>query len=115
MIGSSGFLLAALVTGSWVLSAFPPGLFFGFFLQKGDLCGASAFSEFLLMRYGRKVLGLWVGIVVSMGGFAAASLAGRLSLSPKPLLWVNDIAGGLIFGAGTVLAGGCVVRNIMSG
>jgi hypothetical protein len=60
------------------------------------------------MRDGRKVFGLWVGIVVSMVGFAAASLAGWVSLSPKPLLWVNDIAGGLVFGAGTVLAGGCI-------
>jgi len=103
-----GFFIGALVTRRWVLSAFPIGLLFGFFLQKGDLCGASAFSEVLLMRDGRKVFGLWVGIVVSMVGFAAASLAGRVSLGPKPLLWVNDIAGGLVFGAGTVLAGGCI-------
>jgi uncharacterized protein len=103
-----GFLLGALVTNRWVFSAFPVGLLFGFFLQKGDLCGASAFSEVLLMRDGRKLFGLWAGIVVSMIGFAGASLLGWASLSPKPLLWVNDIAGGLIFGVGTVLAGGCI-------
>lgn len=100
--------LAAVLTGRWVLSAFPIGLLFGFFLQKGDLCGASAFSEVLLMRDGRKVFGLWAGIVVSMVGFAGADLLGLVSLSPKPLLWANDIIGGLIFGAGTVLAGGCI-------
>jgi len=108
VISGIGVLSAALVTNQWFLSAFPIGLLFGFFLQKGDLCGASAFSEVLLMRDGRKVFGLWVSIVVSMLGFAAASLAGGVSLGPKPLLWVNDIAGGLIFGAGTVLAGGCI-------
>jgi hypothetical protein len=107
IVGTS-FFIKALFTGQWVLSALPIGLLFGFFLQKGDLCGASAFSEVLLMRDGRKVFGLWVGIVVSMSGFAAASLLGLVSLSPKPLLWVNDIAGGLIFGIGTVLAGGCI-------
>jgi hypothetical protein len=32
-----------------VLTAIPIGFLFGFFLQKGDLCGASAFSEVLLM------------------------------------------------------------------
>jgi len=107
-IAGIGVLLAALITKRWVLSAFPIGLLFGFFLQKGDLCGASAFSEVLLMRDARKIFGLWVGIVISMLGFAAASLSGWVSLSPKPLLWVNDIAGGLIFGAGTVMAGGCI-------
>jgi len=107
-IAGSASLAAAVVTGRWVLTALPVGLLFGFFLQKGDLCGASAFSEVLLMRDGRKVFGLWVGIVVAMLGFAAASRMGLASLSPKPLLWVNDIAGGLVFGAGTVLAGGCI-------
>jgi hypothetical protein len=47
-------------------------------------------------------------IVVSMIGFAVASLLGPISLNPKPLLWVIDIVGGLVFGAGTVLAGGCI-------
>lgn len=108
VIAGSGSLAAAVVTGRWVLTALPVGLLFGFFLQKGDLCGASAFSEVLLMRDGRKVFGLWVGIVVAMAGFAVASPLGLVSLIPKPLLWVNDIAGGLVFGAGTVLAGGCI-------
>lgn len=107
-IAGLGFLMAAVVTGRWFLTAFPLGLFFGFFLHKGDLCGASAFSEVLLMRDGRKVFGLWAGIVVAMVGFAGAGLLGLVSLSPKPLLWVNDIVGGLVFGAGTVLAGGCI-------
>jgi len=108
VIAGLGVLAAAVMTGRWVLSAFPLGLLFGFFLQKGDLCGASAFSEVLLMRDGRKVFGVWVGIVVAMAGFAGAGLLGLAPLNPKPLLWVNDIVGGLVFGAGTVLAGGCI-------
>jgi uncharacterized protein len=105
---AAGSLVAATVTGKWFLTALPVGLGFGFALQKGDLCGASAFSEILLMRDARKVFGLWVGIVVAMAGFALAGAAGWVSLSPKPLLWVSGIVGGLVFGAGTVLAGGCI-------
>ena len=49
--------------GAVVLTAIPIGFLFGFFLQKGDLCGASAFSEVLLMKDWRKIYGLWVCIV----------------------------------------------------
>jgi len=99
--------LAALLK-LWVLTALPVGFLFGFFLQKGDLCGASAMSEVLVMRDGRKLLGVWITIVVGMAGFALLDVGGLARLSPKPLLWGSDLVGGLIFGAGTVLAGGCV-------
>ncbi len=107
-------LLLVLLTGAawwtrtWVLAAAPVGFLFGFLLQKGDLCGASAFSEVILARDGRKTFGLWVAIVVSMLGFALIEALGWVRLAPKPMLWVNYVVGGSLFGAGTVLAGGCV-------
>ena len=104
----SGLLIVAAITRQAVWTAVPVGQLFGFFLSKGDLCGASAFSEIVLMRDGRKAFGLWVAIVVSMGAFATAQAAGLVSLVPKPLLWANYALGGLVFGAGTVLAGGCI-------
>ncbi|MGD8896730.1 MAG: hypothetical protein PVJ73_11900, partial [Acidobacteriota bacterium] len=52
--------VAAWLTGHWFLTAIPIGTLFGFFLQKGDLCGSSAFSEVVLARDWRKVWGLWV-------------------------------------------------------
>jgi len=61
---SLAWILAWLAIGAasqrWVLTAIPVGFLFGFFLQKGDLCGASAFSEVILARDGRKVFGIWV-------------------------------------------------------
>jgi len=103
-----GFFLAAAITKQAVWTAVPVGQLFGFFLSKGDLCGASAFSEIVLMKDGRKAFGLWIAIVVSMGAFAAAQAVGLVTLAPKPLLWANYALGGLVFGAGTVLAGGCI-------
>ncbi len=41
--------------------------------------------------------------------------AGLVTLAPKPLLWANAILGGLIFGAGTVLAGGMHQRVPLQG
>jgi uncharacterized protein len=109
---SLGFLLlttvAAFVSRLWVITAVPIGFLFGFFLQKGDLCGASAFSEVVLAKDWRKVHGLWIAIVVSMVGFAALDLLGLVTLNVKPMWWLNYIVGGLLFGSGMVLAGGCV-------
>lgn len=101
-------VVAAVGTGLWVLTAIPLGLLFGFFLQKGDLCGASAFSEILLMKDWRKVWGIWVCIVTGMVGFAILDALGWIALNPKPLIWANYVVGGVLFGVGMVLAGGCV-------
>jgi uncharacterized membrane protein YedE/YeeE len=91
-----------------VLTALPIGFLFGFFLQKGDLCGSSAFSEVLMMKDRRKLFGLWMVIVVAMAGFAVLDLLGWVSLNPKPFLYLNLLVGGITFGVGMVLAGGCV-------
>jgi uncharacterized membrane protein YedE/YeeE len=101
-------VLIAVMTKLWVLTAIPIGFLFGFFLQKGNLCGASAFSEVILFKDRSKVWGLWIAIVTGMVGFAILDLAGLIVLNPKPLLWSSYIVGGLIFGVGMVLAGGCV-------
>ena len=96
LLAAAGFLALAVATRRWVWTAVPVGqLFFGFFLAKGDLCGASAFSEVLLMRDGRKAFGIWTAIVTAMLLFAVMQAAGLVTLAPKPLLWANAVVGGL--------------------
>ena len=107
-----GVTLAAKISGYWVLTALPVGFLFGFFLEKGDLCGASAFSEILLLKDWKKMQGIGVVIVVSMLGFSLLDGLGMVKLSPKPLLWASSIIGGVIFGVGTVLAGACVSGSL---
>lgn len=101
-------LILALTTRLWTWTALPVGILFGFFLQKGDLCAASAFSEVLMNKDWRKLGAFWIAISVSMALFAIAHRLGWVPYNPKPLLWANALVGGLIFGAGTVLAGGCI-------
>lgn len=96
------------VAGLWVIMALPIGFLFGFFLQKGDLCGAAGCSEVLAFRSWDKLYGIWICIITCMAGFACLDLFGWITLNPRPLHWVNCIIGGLIFGAGSVLAGGCI-------
>lgn len=112
VIGLAGITLAAGISGIWVLTALPVGFLFGFFLEKGDLCGASAFSEVLLLRDWKKIQGIWVLIVVSMLGFSILSGFGLVKLNPKPLTWASYMVGGVIFGVGMVLAGGCVSGSL---
>ena len=100
--------IAAAVTRVWVLTAIPVGFLFGFFLQKGALCGAAALSEVVVFRDREKVAGLWIAIAVSMVGFAGIEAAGWVQLAPKPLIWMSALVGGVVFGVGTVLAGGCI-------
>jgi uncharacterized membrane protein YedE/YeeE len=101
-------LAVAFITRFWVLTALPIGFLFGFFLQKGDLCGASAFSEVILTKSWSKILGIWTVIVVSMLGFALLHGLDLITLTVKPMWWINYVLGGVIFGIGMVLAGGCV-------
>lgn len=98
----------SLWTRIWVITAVPIGFLFGFFLERSDLCGASAFSEVVVMRDWRKFFGIWVVIVVSMVVFALGAGLGLIRLNPKPLFWANALLGGTIFGIGIVLAGGCI-------
>jgi len=98
----------ALHTKLWVLTSISVGFLFGFFLQKGDLCGASAFSEVILMRDARKLKGLGIAILVSMSSIAIMHRLGWVNLTPKPFLLLNYAVGGAIFGSGMVLAGGCI-------
>jgi len=110
-----GVTLLSALTRQWVLFAIPIGFLFGFFLQKGDLCGSSAFSEVIMMRDTRKVIGMWALIVVAMVGFAILDLLGWIRLNPKPLLYLNYIVGGVIFGVGMVFAGGCISGCLYKG
>jgi len=114
-VGVTAITVVAFVTERWVLTAIPVGALFGFFLQKGDLCGSSAFSEVLLTRDGRKVWGLWVAIVVSMLGIALGDQLGWIQLNPKPFVWATAVVGGLVFGVGMVLAGGCISGCLYKG
>jgi len=101
-------VVIAAATGYWFLTALPIGFLFGFFLEKADLCGSSAFSEAFMFKDWRKIQGLGVLIVVSMIGFALLSWLGLVKLSPRPLEWATMLVGGLVFGSGMVLAGGCI-------
>lgn len=96
------------------------GLGFGFVLQRSRFCFASAFRDIFLLGHGRNMKGVLVGLAVATAGFAM--LMSRQV--PNPALGIlppdanvlpfgiHTILGGLLFGVGMVVAGGCVSGSI---
>lgn len=92
------------------------GLAFGFVLQRSRFCFASAFRDLFLLRHSRVMRGITAGMATATIGFAVL----MTNLVPNPLLGtlppdahvtplgLNTVLGGLVFGLGMVLAGGCV-------
>ena len=83
------------------------GIVFGFALQRGRFCMNSAFRDIVVLKDYDLLKAVGVALLVSMVGFELLAMAGVITLNPKPLLWGANILGGLIFGIGMVLAGGC--------
>lgn len=96
------------------------GLGFGFVLQRARFCFASAFRDLFLLGYGRNMKGVLVGLAVGSVGFGLVMSRQVpmtfLDIYPPSAnvlpLGVHTALGGLLFGVGMVLAGGCVSGSL---
>ena len=96
------------------------GLAFGFVLQRSRFCFASAFRDLFLLGDARVMKGIIAGLAVATAGFAV--LMARLlpevgfgSLPPGATvlpLGLHTLVGGVLFGVGMVLAGGCTSGSL---
>ncbi len=92
------------------------GLAFGFVLQRSRFCFASAFRDLFLLRDGRVMKGILAGLAVATVGFAVImynrapdlSLGGLPATSYVVPLGFHLLLAGVLFGAGMVVAGGCI-------
>jgi uncharacterized membrane protein YedE/YeeE len=96
------------------------GLAFGFVLQRGRFCFASAFRDLFLLGHGRSMKGVLLGLGVASVGFAIVMARqvpiADLGFFPPTAnvlpVGVHTALGGALFGAGMVLAGGCVSGSL---
>lgn len=88
------------------------GLALGFALQRGGFCGSAMLSTVLLHRDWGGVLATGFAIFVSMLGFAGLVALGWVVPDPAPLRLLSAVVGGVVFGVGMVLAGGCVTGTL---
>lgn len=98
-----------------VLAGLLAGGISGFAMHRSDFCFAGAFRDLFLFGKGRMLRVLVLVVAVSMLLFDAARHLGLLPFYPFPLLGAispANFAGGALFGAGMVLAGGCVIGTL---
>jgi len=96
------------------------GLAFGFVLQRGRFCFASAFRDLFLLGHGRNMKGVLAGLAVASVGFGLVmskqvpmTILGIYPPAANVLpLGVHTALGGVLFGVGMVLAGGCVSGSL---
>ncbi|MBI2846810.1 MAG: YeeE/YedE family protein [Chloroflexi bacterium] len=92
------------------------GLAFGFVLQRGRFCFASAFRDLFLLQDGRVMKGILGGLLVATFGFSLVmyNLLPALGMGRIPFnagvypVGAHLVLAGLLFGLGMVVAGGCV-------
>ncbi|MQA00049.1 MAG: YeeE/YedE family protein [Dehalococcoidia bacterium] len=106
VIGATAAVLAPL----WLL-----GMLAGFALQRSRFCFASAFRDLFLFGQSRILNGILMGLLITTLGFALimyqqvpfpqfGALPAEAHILPVGL---STVIGGVLFGVGMVLAGGC--------
>ena len=104
-----------------IIIAFFIGTAFGFIFQKSQFCMTLILTESFLFNNHRRMVGLIAAIFFSIILFNLAVFSGLIenynllqnvgvnpSFFKAPLIFERHIVGGLIFGFGMILAGGCV-------
>ncbi len=111
-------MVVEMLTGTYLILAIGSlllGLGAGAVMHRSDFCLAGMFRDLFLFKRVDKLRSLLLLVVVTMVLFEAARLLGLLPNFPFPLFYAPsavNVIGGLLFGVGMVLAGGCVVGTL---
>lgn len=91
------------------------GVCAGIIMYRADFCITAMFRDLFLIKDASKLRYLLILVVVSMSMFEFGRIIGLINIYPFPLLGAPsfaNIVGGILFGFGMVLAGGCVVGTL---
>ena len=89
------------------VSAAMAGAAFGYVIQRGGFCLMRALANLFLMRDTAIMRAYVLALLVAAACVQALSAAGLVEFPIRPFHWMSNCIGGLVFGAGMVLAGGC--------
>ena len=101
-----------------VLGGFALAFVFGLVAARSNFCTMGALSDIVNMGSWTRMRTWMLAVAVAMLGTAVLSWTGQVDLAKsvpqRPLLpWLSLLAGGLLFGVGMTLAGGCANRNLV--
>ncbi len=94
------------------------GAAFGFIVERTNFCTMGAISDAVAMSDYRRARAWALAIAVAILGTQTLQLGGFLDLKQSIYLganlgWLGAIIGGLMFGFGMTLSGGCASRNLV--
>ena len=89
------------------LSALAAGGLWGYVTQRGGFCLVRAVSNMVLMGDATILRAYGLALLVAMIGVQALQAGGLVEIPIRPFHWLSNVTGGLIFGAGMMLGGGC--------
>src|SRR4029077_16739591 len=75
--------------------------------QRGGFCLTRALSNTLLMRDATILRAYGLALLVAMVGVEILEALSLVDIPLRPLHWLSNIVGGLLFGVGMILSGGC--------
>lgn len=101
-----------------IVGGFLVGLAFGAVVQRSRFCMVAALSNLVLIRDTRQLRSVITAIAVAVLGTQVLESAGWVAVADASyrvarIDWAGAIGGGLIFGFGAMLAGGCAGRTVV--
>jgi len=106
LAGAAAYLLSGYVDRAFILLA---GAVLGVVSQRSRVCFVRGFREPFLTGETSHTKAMLLGLLVSVIGFAIVKyvIFDKVDEFVRPTFWLGSLVGGVIFGIGMVLAGGC--------
>lgn len=105
------------LTATILVAIFLLAALLGFVMRETRFCTVGAISDVVYLQDWARAKQWCLAIAVAMLGFTVLALAGEIKVedalyASRRLLWLSSLVGGVLFGAGMVLASGCGARNL---
>jgi len=104
---------------TWLLGGgFTVGIVFGVVVQRFRFCLVAAVSNLLLINDRRQIVAFAMALVIAITGTQLLEIMEIVVIADSVyrnniLDWFGAVVGGVIFGVGAVLSGGCAARTII--